>query len=78
MYNAGIVDGGTLVAMQGDFVDVWERAVPDGTSVRQIVGEDPAGFADEFVAAYTGRKWTDMERKRLVDALVAAAAETDR
>jgi DNA-binding ferritin-like protein (Dps family) len=78
MYSGGIVDGETLIRMQGDFVDLWERAAADGTPVRQIVGDDPAVFADEFVAAYAGRKWIDKERKRLADAIDAVAGEPDR
>lgn len=78
MVNGGIVDGETLVRMQGDFVELWEQAVADGTGVRQIVGDDPAEFADEFVAAYTGRKWIDKERRRLADAIDAAVGEPDR
>ena len=78
LVNGGIVDGETLIRMQGDFVDLWERAVADGTSVRQIVGDAPADFADEFVAAYTGHRWTDKERQRLTDAIDAAAGGSDR
>ena len=37
-YYGGIVDGETTLKMLGDFVDLWERAAADGTSVHAIVG----------------------------------------
>ena len=69
MYAGGITDGETMVRMVGDFADLWERAAADGTSVREIVGEDPAAFAEEFAAAYSGRQWIDKERARLNKAI---------
>lgn len=69
MYAGGVTDGDTIVAMFGDLADLWERAVVDGTSVRAIVGEDPVEFAEAFAAAYTGRRWIDKERSRLIEAI---------
>ena len=73
MYQGGILDGDTLITMFGDFVDLWERAVADGTPVRAIVGEDPVEFAETFVQAYSGKQWIDKERERLRTAIDAAA-----
>jgi DNA-binding ferritin-like protein (Dps family) len=69
MYYAGVTDGDTLVTMLGDAVDLWERAAVDGTSVRAIVGDDPVAFAEDFANAYSGTKWLDTERTRLVKAI---------
>ena len=69
MYYAGITDGETALTMFNDFADLWGRAAADGTSVRDIVGEDPVEFADTFAAAYTGRRWIDKERARLTRAV---------
>ena len=66
MYYAGYTDGETGVAMMGDAVDLWERAAADGTPVRDIVGEDPVEFAETFAQAYSGTRWIDKERARLV------------
>lgn len=74
-YYAGIVDGETLVTMNGDLVDLWERAAADGTPIRDIVGEDPVAFAEDFAAAYTGKRWMDKERARLTRAIARAAGE---
>ena len=75
MYQGGIVDGDTLLTMFGDFADLWERAAADRTPIRDLVGDDPVEFADEFAAAYTGKRWIDKERERLTKAVDAAAAE---
>jgi DNA-binding ferritin-like protein (Dps family) len=69
MYYGGIVDGETSLKMMGDFVELWERAAADGTSVRAIVGDDPVEFAETFAQAYTGKHWIDKERARLTKAI---------
>lgn len=70
MYNGGaVMDAEGSLTMMGDFVDLWERAAADGTPVRAVVGEDPVEFADEFVQAYTGKRWIDKERSRLTKAI---------
>lgn len=68
MYYSGITDGDTLVQMFLDLVDLWERASIDGTPMRDLVGEDPVAFAENFANAYGGRQWIDKERARLVQA----------
>ncbi|OJF12775.1 DUF1048 domain-containing protein [Couchioplanes caeruleus] len=73
VYQGGILDGDTLITMFGDFVDLWERAVADGTPVRAIVGDDPVEFAETFLQAYSGKQWIDKERERLRKAIDAAA-----
>jgi DNA-binding ferritin-like protein (Dps family) len=75
LYQGGITDGEVLVTMQGDFVELWERAVADGLPVRAVVGDDPVDFAETFVAAYSPRQWIDKERARLVAAIDAAAGD---
>ncbi|MFF5217661.1 DUF1048 domain-containing protein [Micromonospora sp. NPDC000442] len=72
MYRGGILDGDTLTTMLGDLVDLWERAVADGTPVRAIAGDDPVEFAETFLQAYGGRQWIDKERERLRKAIDAA------
>ncbi|GIJ78535.1 DNA-binding ferritin-like protein (Dps family) [Micromonospora phaseoli] len=75
MYHGGILDGDTLITMLGDFVDLWERAVADGTPVRAIVGDDPVEFAETFLQAYSGKQWIDKERERLRKAIDAATSD---
>jgi DNA-binding ferritin-like protein (Dps family) len=68
-YQAGIVDGDTLITMATDLADLWERAAADGTPVREIVGEDPVEFVETFGRAYEAKHWIDRERARLTDAI---------
>lgn len=75
MYAGGVTDGATLVTVMGDLADLWEQAAADGTPVRDIVGDDPAAFAEEFAAAYQGKQWIDKERERLNKAVADAERE---
>ena len=68
MYYGGITDGDTLLTMFGDFADLWERAAADGMPLRELVGDDPAEFAETFARAYSGKQWIDKERTRLTKA----------
>ncbi len=47
--HGAIVRGDTLVAMLADLADLFEQGAADGTTVRQIVGEDPGEFAETFL-----------------------------
>ena len=69
MYYGGVIDSETALKMWADFVDLWERAVADGTPVREIVGENPVDFAETFAQAYTGKHFIDKERARLTKAV---------
>lgn len=69
LYYGGVVDGETILKMMGDFVELWERAAADSTSVTAIVGDDPVEFAETFAQAYTGKQWIDKERARLTKAI---------
>ncbi|WP_243074224.1 DUF1048 domain-containing protein [Microbacterium sp. SS28] len=78
MYAGGVVDGDTLTTMFTDFADLWERAALDGTPVREIVGDDPVAFAENFAQAYSGKQWIDKERARLNKAIDEAEQEEPR
>ena len=78
MYYVGITAGDIIVQMMGDFADLWERAVADGTPVRAIVGDDPVEFAETFAQAYSGRQWIDKERARLTKAIDDAEREEQK
>lgn len=71
----GVTDGDTLTQMFTDFADLWERAAVDRTPVREIVGDDPVEFIESFAAAYSGKRWIDKERGRLVKAVEEAECE---
>jgi DNA-binding ferritin-like protein (Dps family) len=69
MYYGGITDGDTLVQLFLDLADLWERAALDGTTVDDIIGDDPVEFAETYAAAYGGKQWVDKERARLIKAV---------
>ncbi|UJP13415.2 DUF1048 domain-containing protein [Microbacterium elymi] len=75
MVSGVVLDGDTMVTMFGDLADLWDRAAADGTPVRDIVGADPAEFAETFAQAYSGRQWIDKERARLTKAVEDAERE---
>jgi len=76
LIQGGVTDGDTTVQMFVDLADLWERAAVDGTPVRDVVGEDPVDFAETFALAYTGKRWIDKERKRLIQAVDRAVGDT--
>jgi DNA-binding ferritin-like protein (Dps family) len=78
LYYGGITDGDTLTTMFGDLADLWERAAADGSSVREIVGEDPVEFAETFAQSYLGKQWIDKERARLTKAIQDAERGASR
>ena len=49
-----------------------------GTSIREIVGEDPVEFAEEFFRNYSKDSWISRERKRLTEAIARAEEERPR
>lgn len=76
MYNSGtVMDGDAALRMTADFAELWERAAADHTPVRDIVGEDPVEFAETFALAYTGKRWMDKERARLIATVERAERE---
>lgn len=76
MYTGGQDGGAQLMAMFDDLGDLFERAALDGTPVREIVGEDPVAFVEEFKANYGLGKWLSTEQRRLTDSIAKAEAET--
>ncbi|MGW8556369.1 DUF1048 domain-containing protein [Streptomyces tubercidicus] len=69
-------DGDSSASMFEDLADLFEQAAADGTSIREIVGEDPVQFVEAFVQNYSeGGYVPTRERKRLTDAIERAAGE---
>jgi DNA-binding ferritin-like protein (Dps family) len=74
-YRGSITRGDILVSMLDDLAGLFERAAADGTPIRAIVGEDPAEFAEEFLANYSEGEWINKERDRLRGAVDRAERE---
>jgi DNA-binding ferritin-like protein (Dps family) len=78
MYYGGITDGDTLIMMLCDLTDLWERAAIDKTPLRDIVGDNPAEFAETFAEAYNRTQWIDKERARLNKVIDDAEREAQK
>ncbi|MFY7066998.1 DUF1048 domain-containing protein [Nocardiopsis changdeensis] len=75
MYFGSITRGDILQTMLDDLIELFEQSAANGTPVRQVVGEDPVGFAEAFLANYSEGQWIKKERDRLVEAIDRAAGE---
>jgi len=69
----GPSDADSAVRMFEDLVELFEQAAEDGTSIREIVGEDPVEFAETFLENYTKGGWVTKEQDRLTSAIDRAA-----
>lgn len=68
----GAADGSTAAQMFEDLADLFERAAADGTKIREIVGDDPVEFVDDFIANYHKGGYITRERDRLVHSIEQA------
>ena len=71
-------DGKSLITMLNDLAELFEQAVTDGTSVRDLVGSDPVEFAEAFMQNYGGGSWIRKERARLEKTIDHAASDEGR
>lgn len=74
-YAGAIVAGDTLVQMLDDLAVLFEEAAANSTPVREILGQDPVEFAEDFLSNYSDGQWIKKERVRLNSAIAAAAGE---
>lgn len=77
LLNLGPSDNGSsLIAMLNDLADLLEQSAAAGTPLRDVLGADPADFADVFMDNYGGGSWIRKERQRL-SASIARAEDVD-
>ena len=74
MYVGG-GDGTGWASMYEDLIELFEQSAASGTSVRDIVGDDPVEFVEAFVRNYPEGQWRIREQRRLISAIERAAAE---
>ena len=74
MHAAGVADGETATRMLEDLADLFEQSAADGSSVRDVVGEDPVEFVETFIRNYDDGSWLRRERERLVRSIDDAEA----
>ncbi|MDP9840874.1 DUF1048 domain-containing protein [Streptosporangium lutulentum] len=75
LMHFGPGDGGEAASMYEDLADLFEQSAASGTSIREVVGEDPVEFAEAFLQNYPVGRWISRERERLADAIERAAGE---
>lgn len=76
MYT-GPSDGDNLTKMLEDLADLFEENAVAGATIREIVGDDPVEFAEEFKRNYGLGSWLDNEQQRLAAAIASAEREQD-
>jgi len=74
MVAGGVADGATATRMLEDLAYLFEQSAADGSSVRDVVGDDPVEFVETFVSNYSDGSWLRKERERLVRTIDAAEA----
>lgn len=78
LYVGPISRGDVWVRLHHDLLDLFEQGAADGTPIRGIVGDDPVGFAEDFLRNYADGQWIRTESERLTRAVEAAAAHEPR
>lgn len=68
-YFGGITKGDIVMDMLEALAELFEQGAADGTSIRELVGQDPVDFAETFLANYAGGQWINKERTRLIEAI---------
>ncbi|SDP74505.1 DNA-binding ferritin-like protein (Dps family) [Actinopolyspora xinjiangensis] len=69
-------DNESAISEFEDLAELFEQAASDGTPIREVVGDDPAEFAEEFARNYTkGGYAPDKERQRLLRGIERATGE---
>ena len=74
MYGGG-GDSPLWAALYEDLVELFEISAASGTSIRDIVGEDPVEFVDNFVLSYPEGQWRKKEQNRLIAAIDEASGD---
>ena len=69
LMSFGPGDGGNLLTMLDDLADLFEQSAANGTPVREVVGDDPVEFAEEFLRNYPDDQWITRERRKLTNAI---------
>ena len=74
-FGGGNAEG--MLTMFDDLADLFEAAAANQTPIREIVGDDPVDFAQEFLANYPQGTWIVRERDRLRSAVSRAAGDSN-
>jgi DNA-binding ferritin-like protein (Dps family) len=61
----GPATGEAVVTMLEDLAGVFEQGAKDGAPVREVVGDDPVRFTEDFLEKHPANPWAHEERQRL-------------
>ncbi|MBA9029447.1 MULTISPECIES: DUF1048 domain-containing protein [Bacillaceae] len=68
-YMWNFARGAGMLELLKKILEMFENSASDGISVRNVVGNDIAEFADTFLAEFPEETWIDKLRKKLRDAI---------
>ncbi len=68
----GGATGGKWAPLYEDLADLFEQAAAARTPLRDIIGNDPVDFAEEFASNYSEKRWIDVQRRKLTEAVERA------
>jgi DNA-binding ferritin-like protein (Dps family) len=68
-YMWNFAKGSGMFELLKNILEMFENSVTDGLSVRDVVGNDVAEFADSLLAEFPEETWMDKMRKKLRDSI---------
>ncbi|OAS85367.1 MULTISPECIES: DUF1048 domain-containing protein [Metabacillus] len=68
-YMWNYAKGSGMLELLKNILDMFENSASDGLSVRDVVGDDIAEFADSLLAEFPEETWMDKMRKKLRDSI---------
>ena len=68
-------DGGAVYA---DLIDLFEQSAANGTSLREVVGEDPVAFIEALIQNHAEGHWRAQERERFISAIERIEREQEK
>ncbi|MGM0877849.1 DUF1048 domain-containing protein [Metabacillus sediminilitoris] len=68
-YMWNFAKGSGMFELLKNILEMFENSASDGLSVRDVVGNDIAEFADSFLAEFPEETWIDKLRKKLRDSI---------
>lgn len=76
MRASGIADGETMMNMLTDLMGLFAEHAAAGTPIRDVFGDDPVEFAEDFIANYAEGSWLRKERSLLTETIARAEQES--
>ena len=73
IFYCGPETGDTTMRALYDLIDLFEQSAAAETPIREIVGDNPADFAEAFISNYTKDTWRERQVRKVNEALEAAS-----